>query len=133
MVDYPESPPTRLHSPKIGPYQITNNIGSIYTLRNLETNKIADYHVSRLVEFLFDSNRANPTSIASIDNQLATVEAILDIIGNHHGSKKDLTFKVRWSAQDDRDDSWETYLNLRHNAILHEFLIANTLRELIPK
>ena len=66
-------------------------------------------------------------------NQSATVEAILDMNGNPHGSQKDLTFKVRWSGRDDRDDSWETYSNLRHNAILHEFLIANKLRKLIPK
>ena len=133
LVDYPESPPTKLHSPKSGPYQVINNIGSIYTLRNLATNKISDYHVSRLVEFFYDSNRTNPTTIANIDNQLATVEAILDMNGNPHGSRKDLTFKVRWSGRDDRDDSWETYSNLRHNAILHEFLIANKLRKLIPK
>ena len=108
LVDYPESPPTRLHSPKIGPYQITNNIGSIYTLRNLETNKIADYHVSRLVEYHYDSNRTNPINIASINNQLATVKAILKMNGNPHRPRKDLTFKVRWSGRDDRDDSWET-------------------------
>ena len=82
--------------------------------------------------FIYDSNRTNPTNNANIDNQLATVEAILDMNVNPYGSRKDLTFKVRWSGRDDRDDSWETYSNLRHNAILHEFLIANTLRELIP-
>ena len=64
---------------------------------------------------------------------MVVVDQILDMQGDPKGSRKDLYFKVRWKDCTEREDSWEPYSNLRHNIVLHAYLVANRLKHLIPR
>jgi len=99
----------------------------------LITDKNEDHHISRLQPFYYDPSETDLVLIANKDKQLAIVESILEMNGNPHGSRKDLMFKVHWKGRTERDDSWEPYTNLRHNSILHEYLLRHKLKKLMPK
>ena len=58
LVDYPETrmgrlPPSKFHTARKGPLRVVNFVGNVYTLLNLNTNKVEEYHVSRLHKFDF--------------------------------------------------------------------------------
>ena len=133
LVDYENKPPSKLHPLLKGPYLVINSIGNKYTLKNLITDTNEDYHITKLRPFYYDSTKVDPKLIANKDQQMVIVENILDMKGNPHASRKDLYFLVKWKDCDERENSWESYANLRHNSILHQFLTANKLKKLIPK
>jgi transposase InsO family protein len=133
MVSYEDRPSSKLHTNYKGPLRVINNIGSVYTLQNLVTGKNEDHHISKLQPFYYDSDHTDPILIANKDYDVVNVEQILEMSGNPKGSRKDLLFKVRWQGCSDLLDSWESYANLRHNSVLHEFFRANNLKKLIPK
>lgn len=132
MVSYEDRPSSKLHTNYKGPLRVINKIGSIYTLQNLVTGKNEDHHISKLQPFYFDSEHTDPILIANKDYDVVNVEKILEMSGNPKGSRKDLLFIVLWQGCSDRVDSWESYANLRHNSILHDFLRSNNLKKLIP-
>ena len=43
-----------------------------------------------------------------------------------------MTFKVKWLGYGPEHDSWEPYANLRDIGKLHEYLITNRMKSLIP-
>ena len=133
LINYPDKPPSKIHTNYKGPFRVVNFNGNIYTLQNLVTGQNEDHHITKLQPFRFDPLRTDPILVANKDQQLVAIDAILDMRGNPHGSRKDLYFKVRWQGCTERDDSWEPYSNLRHNSILHEYLLQHKLRKLIPK
>ena len=133
LVKYDQRPPTKLNTHYRGPLRVVNSIGSIYTLQNLVTGSLEDHHISKLQPFYYDPLITDPVSIANKDKQMVVVESISEMRGDPNGSRKDLFFKVHWKDCPDRDDSWESYSNLRHNEVLHAFLIAKKLRRLIPR
>ncbi len=56
LIEYPQSshhkgPPTKFHSNLKGPMQVINVVGSRYTLLNLVTNKLEDFHITQLKQF----------------------------------------------------------------------------------
>ena len=53
-VDYKDTPTSKLHTSRRDPLRVINFVGSVYTLLDLATNKLQDYHVSRLHPFYFD-------------------------------------------------------------------------------
>ena len=132
LVDYEDRPPSKLHTSRRGPLRVINFVGSIYTLLDLVTNKLQDYHVSRLHPFYFDEAHVDPVQVANKDQQMVVVESILDIRGNPRGPRKDISFLVHWRGHDTRDDSWVSYKDLRHNEILHDYLRVHRMRHLIP-
>ncbi len=69
LVLYPQTrmgrlPPTKLHTQWKGPMMIVNNTGSKYTVRNLVSGKLEDYHISSLKPFIVDPHNTNPEAIA---------------------------------------------------------------------
>ena len=133
LVEYVEKPPSKLHPRLQGPFRLINHIGSRYSLQNLVTELISDYHISRLRPYLYDENLdESPVSVANRDEQLFPVETILEHTGNAK-NRKELYFKVRWSGYDERFDKWLPFKDLRHNSILHDYLITHRMKSLIPK
>ena len=132
LVSYELKPPDKLHTHYQGPLKVVASRGSIYSLQNLVTEVIRDYHISRLQPFYYDPSDTDPMHIAMKDNQLFVVDQILDMQGNPNASRRLLSFKVRWAGLSADHDTWESYANLRHNVKLHEFLITRKLRRLIP-
>ena len=60
-------PPTRLHTNWKGPMRVIKGLNSRYTLLDLITGKVKDYHVSDMKPFVFDSAIVDPLDIARRD------------------------------------------------------------------
>jgi hypothetical protein len=111
--------------------RIVNFVGSRYTVQNLITNKLEDYHITQLRPFNYEPEFINPTDIAQRDKQMEEVDHIVTHKGNSRYKSK-MTFKVRWKSCNESDDSWLSWQDLRNNSALHEYLNANKMRKLIP-
>jgi hypothetical protein len=132
LVDYENRPPTKLHTNLRGPMRVVNFVGSRYTVQNLVTNKLEDFHITQLRPFTYDSEVVDPRLVANKDQQFYDVEFILTHQGNVK-RKSDLTFLVRWKGYAPSDDSWVKWEDLRNNLALHKYLRDNKLESLIPK
>jgi hypothetical protein len=124
-------PPTKLHMQLQGPMRVVNFNGSRYTVQNLVTNKLADFHVTNLRPFRYDATRVDPREVANADQRVTDIESVLA----HKGSikaKKSLKFKVRWVGEGPEGDTWEPWANLRTNRFLFEYLVRRKLRIWIP-
>ena len=131
LVDYVDQPPTTLHAPLEGPLRVISSNNGQYILQNLVTDKLVEYHVSRLRPFYYDDENL-PQLTANKDAQQWDVDFIVDHAGDS-SHRKELFFRVRWLGHDELSDTWEPYSNLRHNTKLHDYLRANKLKKLIPK
>ena len=116
-----------------GPYQVVAKTGAKYTVRNLVNNKLEDFHITLLREFLYDPAHVDPVKIAMCDEQFFEIERVLAHKGQFNKKDK-LLFKVKWMGYDDeKDNTWEPWKNLRANIRLHEYLRNNKLTTHIPK
>ena len=131
LVSYDKQPPTTLHTPQMGPLRVVSNIDGKYTLQNLVTLELGEYHVSRLRPFYYKGEDV-PRQTANRDTQQWDVDSIIDHAGNLN-RRKELKFRVRWLGYDETFDTWEPYSHLRHNAKLHDYLRTNKLKRLIPR
>ena len=137
LVDYPtnrmgRNPPSKFNTPLKGPLRVLNSIGSEYSLLNLNTNEVEDYHVSRLRKFDYYADLTCPTSVALRDRQETVVESIL----SHSGDPKRLSsldFLVHWRGLDDKENLWLPWKELRNNPILHQYLRNNGMAAKVPK
>jgi len=89
-------------------------------LQNLVTGNTDKSHISRLSPFYYE-NEDTPKQSANRDNQ----EWDVDFIADHAGDKstrKSLQFRVRWVGYGVNNDTWQPYVDLRHNSKLHEYL-----------
>ena len=138
LVGYPKTshhsgPPTKFHCSLKGPYQVIAKTGAKYTVRNLVNNKLEDFHITLLREFLYDPAHVDPVKIAMCDEQFFEIERVLAHKGQFNKKDK-LLFKVKWIGYDDeKDNTWEPWKNLRANVRLHEYLRNNKLTTHIPK
>jgi hypothetical protein len=132
LVDYDTRPPTKLHTNLKGPMRVVNFVGSRYTVQNLVTNKLEDFHVTQLHPFNYDSETVDPRLVANKDQQVFDVECVVTHKGNVK-RKSELTFLVRWKGYAPADDSWVKWEDLRNNLALHKYLRENKLETLIPK
>ena len=131
LVSYDKQPPTTLHTPQMGPLRVVSNIDGKYTLQNLVTLELGEYHVSRLRPFYYEGEDV-PRQTANRDTQQWDVDSIIDHAGDLN-RRKELKFRVRWLGYDETFDTWEPYSHLRHNAKLHDYLRTNKLKRLIPR
>jgi transposase InsO family protein len=131
LVDYIEQPPTTLHTNLEGPFRVVSSVDGKYTLQNLVTEELNEYHVSRLRPFYYDDEDV-PRHTANRDTQQWDVDSIINHVGDQN-HRKELIFRVRWLGHDESCDTWEPYSNLRHNIKLHDYLRANKMKKLIPK
>lgn len=141
LAQYPENrmgrmPPTKFHTQWKGPMQVISNIGSKYTVRNLVTGKLEDYHVTALKYFTVDNEHTDPEKVAQKDYKTYITEAILD----HRPKTKlrdlkrsRLQFLVKWQGYPDEQNTWEPLGNLRRNLHVHEYMRRHKLASLIPR
>ena len=132
LLDYPDSPPTRLHTRKRGPFLVVNAIQNTYTLRDLINHKEFNVHITRLTPFEFDPLYTDPVQIAAKEQEEFFIEEIVAHRGNNN-LKSTLEFRVRWLGFESSSDSWEPWKNLRDTKQLHAYLKAKGLARLIPK
>ena len=118
-----------------GPFLVISSTKSRYTLRNLLTNRIKDYHVKRLSPFQLDPTRSNPIEVALRDDgELFIIQNITKMRGSAKGLKAKLFFEVFWLGF--KDPTWEPWSRVRTTLKLHEFLRAHkskTVQNLVPK
>jgi hypothetical protein len=69
-------PPSKLHLLQKGPFQVVNITGSAYTVKNLVTNKLEDYHITNLQPFDFDPNKIDPREVANADQGVIDIDHI---------------------------------------------------------
>ena len=121
--------PSKLHPHLKGPYQVVNYSGSVYTVRNLVTNKLEDYHVTNLRPFEYDPMEVDPRQVANVDSDHVDIDEIVDHTGNpkRRGLMK---FRVRWN---DGDETWEYWSNVRRTIACHKYLEAHNMKHLIPR
>ena len=89
-------------------------------LQNLVTCNTDEYDISRLHPYYYE-NENTPKQTANRDNQEWDVNFIADHAGAK-SSQKTLQFRVRWVGFGENDDTWQPYVDLRHNSKLHEYL-----------
>jgi hypothetical protein len=124
-------PPSKLHTLRKGPMKVVNSVGSRYTVQNLVTFKLEDYHVTNLRPFVYDPTRTDPRLVANADQKVSDIEAIVA----HRGQvkrKSSMQFKVRWAGLGEEGDTWEPWSSLRTNHFLFLYLASRKLKTLIP-
>ena len=125
------SPDTRLHTLWRGPMKVIDHKHGEYTLLDLTTNKEKQYHSTQMKKFHFDPMRTDPTDVSRKDYLEFFIETILQ----HTGDPKRLStlqFKIKWLGYDESYNSWEPWANLREMEILHQYLIVNNMKHIIP-
>jgi hypothetical protein len=136
LVQYPMTrmgrrAPTKLHMPLKGPFRVVGFQGDKYTVLNMVNNEQYVYHVTQLQPFHHDPRRLNPYDVALHDTMAYNVERII----RHEGTtnnRSNLKFLVKWEGYGEDQNTWESYHELRHNALLHEYLNTHRMRSLIP-
>ena len=125
-------PPSKLHPYKKGPFQVVNITGSVYTVRNLVTNKLEDYHITNLQPFDFDPTKVNPREVANTDQGAIDIDHISDHKCNNNFPKRSglYTFKVHWA---DNTITWEPYKSVRRCEALHDYVKSINRPYLIPR
>ena len=66
-----------MHSNLRGLYQVVNYTGSIYTVRNLVTNKLEDFHVTNIRNFEYDPITVDPRQVANTDEDMVDIHEII--------------------------------------------------------
>jgi hypothetical protein len=134
LVKYRDRPPTKFHSNWRGPMRVVNFTKSLYTLQDLVTHKLKNFHLTQLKAFKYDEMDVDPAEIARAEQQEFLVENILDHC-KPEGSKKrtDYEFLVKWTGYDHADNSWEPWEFVRDNDKLIVYLYNNHLRQFLTK
>lgn len=124
-------PPTKLHTVWKGPMKVETVDGNRYTLRNLVTGKLEDFHLSQLKQFLVDNpDPVSLHSIAARDEQQFIVESITQHKGNTRAKHpRALYFYCTWQGG---EKTWEPFQSLKNNIILHNYLRSKNLEKFIP-
>ena len=121
--------PSKLHPKLRGPYQIVEITrrdpkGTIYTCRNLATQKLEDFHVKLLVHYEYDKAQTNPDEAAMADSQMFEVESVLDhIFENKKQLKSKMKLKIKWVGY--AVPTWETYTAMSRVEQVHHYLRDN--------
>ena len=132
LVKYRNRPPTKFHSAWRGPMRVINFNKSHYTLQDLVTDKLKNFHVTQLKAFAYDGMDVDPSEIARAEQNEFLVDSILQ--HRHDGSKRrtGYEFLVKW-ADDTSDNTWEPWEFVRDNKQLIKYLYSNHLRQFLTK
>jgi hypothetical protein len=119
--------------PRASPYIVMSISGDKYSIQDLLTHKLIDTHVSNLSEFKYDpSSSMQPIEVAAHNAGEFFVEKIID----HNGlvrNRKDMTFLVRWKGYTNKDDTWESYDNVRQTQAFVDYCTEQKMRSLVSK
>jgi hypothetical protein len=133
LVKYRDRPPTKFHSTWRGPMRVVNFNKSQYTLQDLVTDKLKNFHVTQLKAFVYDEMDIDPADIARAEQNEFLVESIL--AHRHDGTKKrtNYEFLVKWAGYDESSNTWEPWEFVRDNDKLIVYLYNNQLRQFLSK
>lgn len=125
-------PPTKLHTNLRGPVKVISSKGPIYTVQDLATDKMLDFHVKLLHPFDFDAAIVDPREVAKHDEEYYDIDRIED--HKFVGSKKnrtDLEFLILFEG--DKKATWQPWsIDLGRNEKIHQYLRSHQLARYIP-
>jgi hypothetical protein len=117
--------------------RVVERAKNTYTLQDLVTLKLRDYHVTQLKQFHYDNLHVDPVEIARQEQHEFEVSEILGHRGDAKAGKKlartDLEFWVRWKGFDESYDSWEPWDCVKDNQALNMYLYNNKLKSFLTK
>jgi hypothetical protein len=126
-------PPSKLHTHLRGPLRIVNRSGPIYTLQNLVTNKLEDFHVKLLHPFEFDAAMVDPSEVAQHDEDYFEIVDVQQhrFQSNYH-RQSDLEFLVLFKGE--QEPVWQPWsIDIGKNDKIHTYLQDNNMRKYIPR
>ena len=78
LAKYENKKPSKFHTNLHGPYRIISKQRAVYTVENLVTHQLLDFHTSLLREFRFDvENQETPEVVARHDSEYRGIKEIL--------------------------------------------------------
>ena len=132
MAEYETGKSSKFHTKRHGPYRVINKLGPIYSLENLVTNKISDFHVLLLSEYHHDNDNSNIYKVAKIDEEFQEISSVL----NHRfkSNKKrtrDIQLQMTWD--NDPNPQWYDWSST-FGAVekVQKYLNDNQMRKYIP-
>ena len=132
LVEYETRKDSKLHTKRHGPYRVINRIGTVYTLENLVTGKLRDYHVKLLSQYNHDEVNTDINKVAKIDEELADITQVLS--HRFKSSKKTLNnLELLLVWEDDPKPTWFPWnSSLRSIDVIHRYFENNQMRKFIP-
>lgn len=132
----PMSGPYRVVNCKRSNWQQDNEIGDLYTIQHPITHDCRDVSVHHLQPFVLDAEYVNPAAVATSDHQEFFIE---EVIGHDPPlppsqfiklKKHQMRFLVRYIGYDKPEyNTWDAMRKTEH---LHQYLIANGMKALVP-
>jgi hypothetical protein len=125
-------PPSKLHTYRRGPLQVMKIDGNVYTLKNLVTNKLEDFHVKLLKPFVFNKDLIDPSEVAMHDEDYHIITEICNHKFTGSRTKRsNLKFLIRWDNE--IKPTWYKWSqSLAVNEEIHKYLKKNKLKRFIP-
>ena len=132
LVEYETRKDSKLHTKRHGPYRVINRIGTVYTLENLVTGKLRDYHVKLLSQYNHDEVNTDINKVAKIDEELADITQVLS--HRFKSSKKTLNnLELLLVWEDDPKPTWFPWnSSFRSIDVIHRYFENNQMRKFIP-
>ncbi len=131
FVQYRDRPPTKFHSNWKGPMRVVHFNKSFYTLQDLVSNKLKNYHVTQLKPFLYDVMDVDPAEVARAEAQEFLIENILEHRTSNSKRRTDYEFLVKWTNYDEEANSWEPWELVRDNEALIKYLYTHKLKQFL--
>ena len=125
-------PPTKLHTNLRGPVKVISSKGPIYTVQDLATDNLLDFHVKLLHPFDFDAAIVDPREVAKHDEEYYDIDRIEDhkLVGSKK-NRTDLEFLILFEG--DKKATWQPWsIDLGRNEKIHQYLRQNQLSRFIP-
>jgi hypothetical protein len=133
LVKYRNRPPTKFHSAWRGPMRVVNFNKSHYTLQDMVSDKLRNFHVTQLKAFKYDQMDTDPVDIARAEQNEFLVENILEHRSDGSKRRTNYEFLVKWAGYENTDNTWEPWEFVRDNKQLIKYLYTHNLRQFLTK
>ena len=132
LAEYETRKPSKYQTNLHGPYRVISAKGSIYTLENLITHALTDFHVKLLREFRHDAKYDDPIEVARHDKEYDEIRQILSHrFTSKRQTRSNLEFQLIWSKNP--EPVWQAWnATLGANETVHAYLRDNRMRRMIP-
>ena len=130
LVDWPDRPPTKLHAPVCGPFQIIRHVNPVVVrVRDPAKGEQMEFHVDGLRKFVDKDEVLDDDDMINLRagdlHDEWRVEKIIDHRMPSKGKKSTYQFKVRWKDFDEKDDSWLPYSEVKDLEALDTYLVMH--------